>query len=157
VLESHPFHRRPIGLLLVCGLLGACEPPPAPATPAAPAPAAAPSTAARAPVFTDRKKQATYERAAGRLESIRAALLSPNLDEAKTTELGFECASLRADKDALATETDPAVRRLIGDVTRMCGMDVPLATAYVELHAIEIKRLSNGNVKNECFGLKVAM
>jgi hypothetical protein len=108
-------------------------------------------------VFADRTKQAPFERGVKRLEGIRSALLSPTLGEAQTTELGFECASLRADKDAVASETDPIVRRFIADVGRMCGFDVPLATAYVELHAIEVKRLSNGSVKSECFGLRVAM
>jgi hypothetical protein len=145
-------------LVVLSAWVAACDPPPATPSaraPSAPAPAA--SSGSRMPVFVDRKKQTPFERGRARLLTIRDALLSPSLSEAKTTELGFECASLGAERLALAAETDPLVDRFRADAQRTCGLDVPLATAYVELHAIELKRLSNGGVKTECFGLKVAL
>jgi hypothetical protein len=84
-------------------------------------------------------------------------LLSPDLSPARATELGFECASVRSDQRALETEPDPLVSRFIADVDKTCGLDVPLATAYSELRAIDAKRSSGASVKSECLGLKIAI
>ncbi len=144
-------------LVALLAAAAACDTPPAtPVTQAASSAKVAPS-GVRTPVFADRLKQATFERGSARLKSIRDALLSPTLSSAQTTELGFECASLRADQKALAAEPDPIVGRLIADIDRTCGLDVPLAASYVELHGIETKRASHDSVKSDCFGLKVAL
>jgi hypothetical protein len=111
----------------------------------------------RMPTFADRTKQVPFERGRARLDSIRTTLLSSGLSVAQTTQLGFECASLRSEQKALAGEPDPLVIRFIADVGKTCGLDVPLAASYVELHAIEAKRQANASVKSECFGLKVAL
>jgi len=115
------------------------------------------TVSARAPVFADRTKQVTYDHGKARLGTIRTILLSPGLSPAQTAELGFECASLRSDRDAVAAEQDPIVVRFVADVDKTCGLDVPLATAYAELRAIDAKRVSGASLKSECLGLKVAL
>jgi hypothetical protein len=119
-----------------------------------PAPAA---FAARAPAWADRTKQATFDRGLARLAALRTVLLSPELSPARASELGFECASLRSDQKALATERDPLVSRFIADVDKTCGLDVPLAAAYSELRAVDAKRSSGASVKGECLGLRMAI
>ena len=122
-----------------------------------PAAAATVPLSVRMPVFVDRTKQVPFERGRARLESIKSTMLSTSLAEAQTTMLGFECASLRAEQKSVANEPDPVVVRFIADVERACGLDVPLATSYVELRAIALKQKEHGSVKSECFGLKVAI
>jgi hypothetical protein len=135
------------GLALACACDEAASPPPT-----------APVTGvARAPVFADRTKQVPYDRGRQHLGKIQAALLSPGLSSAQASLLGFECASLRTDQKALVTERDPIVDRFRADVDKLCGLDVPLATAYAELRAIDTKRASGASLKSECLGLKVAL
>jgi hypothetical protein len=47
--------------------------------------------------------------------------------------------------------------RAWADVDKTCGLDVPLAASYVELHDIENERHDGQSVKTSCFGLKVAL
>lgn len=84
-------------------------------------------------------------------------MLSRSLSPAQATQLGFECASLRSDQSAVAKEPDPLVLRLVADVDKTCGLDVPLAAAYAELRAIDAKRAAGGGWRSECLGLKVAL
>jgi len=114
-------------------------------------------TVARDPVFADRTKQAVYDRGRARLGTIREVLLSPGLTPAQATGLGFECASLRSDQLAVSKEQDPLVGRFVADVDKACGLDVPLASAYAELRAIDAKRGSGASLRSECLGLKVAL
>ena len=153
--ESYPMTLSRSLLLVLLALAPGCDEPPVHTV--TPASAAAVPLSVRMPVFADRMKQVPFERGRARLESIRATLLSPSLASAQTTMLGFECASLRAEQKALATEADPVVIRFIADVERTCGLDVPLATAYAEIRSIALKRQSHASVKSECFGLKVAI
>jgi hypothetical protein len=125
--------------------------------PDSPPAATATAVVARNPVFTDRSKQTNFDHGKARLGTIRTILLSPGLIPAQATELGFECASLRADRNAVSAEQDPIVVRFVADVDKTCGLDVPLAAAYAELRAIDAKRGSGSSLKSECLGLKVAI
>jgi hypothetical protein len=138
--------------LALLASFAACDSPETQATPATPL-----TVSTRAPVFADRTKQVTYDHGKARLGTIRTILLSPGLSPAQATELGFECASLRSDRNAVAAEQDPIVVRFVADVDKACGLDVPLAAAYAELRAIDAKRASGGSLKSECLGLKVAL
>jgi hypothetical protein len=133
-------------------LLAACDTPP---EGAGPGPATV--SVVRAPVFVDRTKQVPYDRGLARLGTIREVLLSPGLTPAQATGLGFECASLRSDQSAVSKEQDPIVGRFVADVDKACGLDVPLATAYAELRAIDAKRAAGASLRSECLGLKVAL
>jgi hypothetical protein len=121
--------------------------------------AASPETQpAREPVFSDRTKQADYDHAVAAVADVRRALAG-GLDPRATTELGFRCASLRTQEKGLATESDPLVGRVIADIEKTCGLDVPLASARVEIAQIERKRAEDGHasIRGECLGLKLAI
>ncbi len=151
------------GIVVAAASIAACETPPAasPSQAAQGTPSGAtPSPAwdgGRAIVFTDRKKEAVYQRGMARLAAIRKALMGAALSSAEASALGFDCASLRADQDALRTEEDPIVQRFIADVTMTCRLDVPLAESYAELRDLEQHRQKNESVKSSCLGLKVAL
>jgi hypothetical protein len=160
-LVEHPSdpmtHLTKAGILASLQKLAAEDSGKKPAPNVAPRAAVPASVGGRMPVFADRMKQVPFERGRARLESIRETLLSPTPTSGQLTALGFECATLRAEQRALATEADPIVIRFVADVEKTCGLDVPLAASYVELHAIEAKRLAHDSVKSECLGLKVAL
>ena len=131
-------------------------------TPGAVAPASSNVTSeapARRPVFADRTKEADYDHARATLAEILQAG-ARGIDSRQATELGFKCASLRGSEKSLASEQDPLVVRLVADIGKTCGFDLPVATAKVEILRIEARRKTEGpavNVKGECLGLKLAI
>ena len=109
-------------------------------------------------VFSNPQHRAPFERARDGvrwMKSIFGKLMTPEL----VTELGFRCADLRADQHLLAKEEDPLVQRARADVDLLCGLEVPVASARMEIERIEMKRRENpgANVKRECTGLKLAL
>jgi hypothetical protein len=124
-------------------------------------PATQPSAqpAAREPTFADRSKRDDFDRARASLAELQR-VLATGLDSRQTSALGFQCASLRSLQKSLLSESDPLVGRVVADIEKACGFDVPLASAQVEIAQIEAKRKADGpsaNVKGECLGLKLAI
>ena len=139
----------------VIAFLPACNEAPAPAVPTGPA---------REPEFAEHTKRADYDRGRKILAEMRAHTGS-EMTLSLASELGFKCADLRGVQRSLSRERDPLVSRVIADIEKMCGLDVPLATAQLEAESIEAKRKRSANaggaerpdVKRECKGLEIAL
>jgi hypothetical protein len=146
---------RSFALLAIVSSFTACADAPPPATPTAPL---------REPEFADHTKRAEFDRGRKILAEMRAST-GHEMTLSLASELGFKCADLRGVKKSLAAEKDPLVSRVIADVDKMCGLDVPLATAQLEVQTIEEKRRRSANaggaerpdVKRECKGLEIAL
>ena len=125
-------------------------------------PPAAPSAPPREPTFTESARRADYDRGLEILAAIRKHAGSEMTLEL-TTELSFKCADLRGIEKSLAKESDPLVSRLVADIEKMCGLDVPLAAAQLEIAIIEdMQKRAHAagetvDVKRECVGLKIAI
>lgn len=151
---------NPVSLAAVIALVAlastsACNESPPPAVPAGPA---------REPEFAEHTKRADYDRGRKILAEMRAHTGS-EMTLSLASELGFKCADLRGVQKSLAHERDPLVSRVIADIEKMCGLDVPLATAQLEAESIEAKRKRSASaggaerpdVKRECKGLEMAI
>lgn len=125
-------------------------------------PPAAPSAPQREPEFADATKRADYDRGREILAAMRK-LAGSDMTLELTTDLNFKCADLRGVQKSLAKESDPLVSRVIADIEKMCGLDVPLAAAQLEVALIEEKQKrahaagETVDVKRECLGLKIAI
>jgi hypothetical protein len=109
-------------------------------------------------VLRNPSHRAAYERARDGVRSMKSqfgTVMTPEF----VTELGFRCADLRGDARALASEDDPLVQRAKADVELLCGLEVPVASARMEIDRIEKKRREDprATLKRECIGLKLAL
>jgi hypothetical protein len=89
------------------------------------------------------------------MKGLFGKVMTPEL----VTELGFRCADMRGDARLLEAEDDPIVQRARADVELLCRLEVPVASARMEIERIETKRRENpgANVKRECTGLRLAL
>jgi hypothetical protein len=136
--------------VLAAVLLAACEP-------EAPPKAAAP-TPEREVVLTNPQLRPAFERARDAVRAMKALFGKPMTPEL-ATDLQFKCADMKGAKAKLEREDDPIVQRVRADVDLLCGLEVPVASAKMEIARIEQKKKedSDANVKRECTGLKLAL
>jgi len=136
--------------LLLGFALGGCEPEPPPKA-AAPGPE-------REVVLADPRHRVAFDRARDGIRAMKSLFgtaMTPNL----ATDLQFKCADLKGARATLEHEDDPLVQRVRADVDVLCGLEVPVASARLEIARIEEKKENDyaANVKRECTGLKLAL
>jgi hypothetical protein len=131
---------------------------PARTTPAASTSSASPGAPARQPTFASQRSKPIYEQAVAGMRAIDALRGAP-MTESLATDLGFKCADLKQLRKDLEPEPDAVIWRLRNDIERTCGFDVPLASALLEIAAIQKKRAADPTapVDIECRALQRAI